>query len=86
MFLQDPDVLSGDAFERYSSPPVAMLSCFYMMLGMADVADFQQTSTITIFVCFMIFIELVMLNMLIAIMVRLSFGLTPHSCSEVSVS
>ena len=56
----------------YTSPQMAFLSSFGMMLGSFEIAHFTSDTTggesVAVFVLFMIFVQLVLLNMLIAIM------------------
>ena len=54
---------------KYYSASSSLLSSFAMMMGGFNVSDFTASGeSIMVFVTFMIFVQLVMLNMLIAIM------------------
>ena len=71
MNLQHIDTIDSEVSTRYSSPAMAVLSSFSMMMGSFNVEDFTPDPTaerVTVFVVFMVFVQLVMLNMLIAIM------------------
>ena len=63
--------LDSDIARRYTSPSRAFLSSFTMMLGSFDVEDFTpdpRGESVIVFILFMVFVQLVLLNMLIAIM------------------
>jgi hypothetical protein len=55
--------------DKYYTAPASLLSAFSMMMGGFDTADFASSNeSAFVFVTFMVFVQLVMLNMLIAIM------------------
>ena len=63
--------ISGNALikARYFSAQSSLLSSFSMMMGGFDVEDFTSSGeSVMVFITFMIFVQLVMLNMLVSIM------------------
>lgn len=61
--------LEEDVLEKYATAQSSFLYSFSMMMGGFDIKDFVESQESTlVFVLFMIIVQLVMLNMLIAIM------------------
>eukprot|EP01043_Picozoa_sp_COSAG02_P018975 COSAG02_NODE_901_length_16056_cov_52.549477_1_plen_1463_part_00 len=68
MNLQDRSDPDNVQAQLYVNPILALLNSFYMMFSLTDVPDFSSHMTIAVFVVFMMIVQLVLLNMLIAIM------------------
>ena len=61
--------MEDDVLHKYDTAQSSLLSSFSMMMGGFEIADFEASSeSIMVFVIFMVIVQLVMLNMLIAIM------------------
>ena len=74
--IEHPDVA-----ERYETLPAAFLSTFYMMMGFTQSDDFTTSATLFICVIFLIFVQLIMMNVLIAVMVTIT---TFKACASES--
>jgi hypothetical protein len=61
--------MKDDVLDKYDTAQSSLLSSFSMMMGGFEITDFALSSEgIMVFVIFMVIVQLVMLNMLIAIM------------------
>lgn len=61
--------MTDDVLRKYDTAQSSLLSSFSMMMGGFEITDFALSSeSIYVFVLFMVIVQLVMLNMLIAIM------------------